>query len=104
MTFQFRILTQICIFPPCLSDYPWSSLYEQEVIHFYRRANWLTGKRFVRKTTWKGNMLSKNCYKYNFLSLCPNNDIEKSIFVWRRVGSIPAIHSQRLYYFNDVVF
>ena len=49
-------------------------------------------------------MLSKNCSKYNFLSLCPNNDIEKSIFVWRRVGSILAFHSQRLYYFNDVVF
>ena len=51
---------------------------------FIARANWLTGKHFVRKRTWKGNILSMNCSKYNFLSLCPNNDIEISIFVWHR--------------------
>ena len=43
-------------------------LYEREVIYYYRRANWFTE-----------NILSRNCSKYNFQSLCPNNEIEVSI-------------------------
>ena len=63
---------------------PMIPLYEQEVIYFYRRARWLSGKRFLRNRVRKENILSRNCSKYIFLSLCPNNDIERSIFVWRR--------------------
>ena len=85
MTFQVRVLTRICIFLPCVSEsYPWSPLCERDVIYFYRRTNWLTGKHFVRNRMRKGKILSRNCSKYNFLSLCPNNDMERSIFVWRR--------------------
>ena len=58
-------------FSPCFPDYPWSPLYEHQVIYFYRRGNRLTSKRFVRKRTWKGNILSTNCSKFNFVSLCP---------------------------------
>ena len=86
MTFRVRVLTQICIFLPCVSDSsPWSAkLCERDVIYFYRRTNWLTVKHFVRNRMWKGNILSRNCSKYDFLSLCPNNDMERSVFVWRR--------------------
>ena len=51
---------------------------------FFSPGQLTTSKRFVRKRTWKGNIMSRNCSKYNFLSPCPNNDIERSVFVWRR--------------------
>ena len=71
-------------YPAMFVRVPMIPLYEHEVIYFYRRARWLSGKRFVRNRVRKENILSRNCSKYIFLSLCPNNDIERRIFVWRR--------------------